>query len=112
MNSTFGRLGWMAMRCTQCPTAAVGSGMYWECRPWLIGRQLRPPSSLRNVPAAEIAVNMRSGLVGSITMVCKHMPPAPGAHWGPDSWPRSPASSCHVAPPSVLRNKAASSTPA
>src|SRR5437763_10088667 len=44
-------------------------------------------------------------------MVCRHMPPAPGCQ----SWPfalRSPASSCQVFPPSVERNKAASSTPA
>jgi hypothetical protein len=100
------------MRCTQWPTSAVGSGMYCECRPWLIGRQVLPPSSVRNVPAAEIAVKMRSGLVGSSTIVCRHMPPAPGANAGPDSWPRSPASSCQLAPPSVVRNSAASSTPA
>src|SRR5881394_167643 len=40
------------------------------------------------------------------------MPPAPGCHWGPVPWPRSPASSCHVVPASLERNSAASSTPA
>src|SRR5690606_27031385 len=45
-------------------------------------------------------------------IVCRHMPPAPGCHFGPESWPRSPASSCQDLPPSVERNNAASSTPA
>src|SRR5437879_7836273 len=48
MNSTLGRDGCSAMRCTQWPTSAVGSGMYWECRPRLIGRHVVPPSSVRN----------------------------------------------------------------
>ena len=33
--------------------------MYWEREPWLMGRQVLPPSLLRNVPAAEMATNMR-----------------------------------------------------
>src|SRR5258705_7011697 len=40
------------------------------------------------------------------------MPPAPGCHIGPVPWPRSPASSCQVVPPSLERNRPASSTPA
>ena len=93
MNSTFGRDGCMAMRCTQWPTSAFGSGMYSERSPRLIGRQVLPPSSVRNAPAAEMAMKMRLGLVGSSRMVCRHMPPAPGCHRGPVPWPRRPGSS-------------------
>src|SRR5207244_11823012 len=45
-------------------------------------------------------------------IVCRPMPPAPGCHFGPDSWPRSPESSCQDLPPSVVLKIAASSTPA
>src|SRR5882724_3775104 len=45
-------------------------------------------------------------------MVWRHSPPAPGCHLGPVPWPRSPASSCQVVPPSLVRNSPASSTPA
>src|SRR5579864_305681 len=112
MNSTPGRAGFMAMWCTQCPTSAVGSGMYFEYSPLLIGFQVAPPSSVRNAPAAEIAMYMRCALVGSRMIVCRHMPPAPGCHFGPVPCPRSPESSCQFLPPSVERNSAASSTPA
>src|ERR1019366_5328968 len=54
---------------------------------------------------------MRPGLLGSRMMVCRHIPPAPGCHFGPVPWPRSPGSSCQLVPPSVERNRAASSTP-
>src|SRR2546425_8368116 len=54
---------------------------------------------------------MRLGLLGSCMMVCRTIPPAPGCQRCPFAL-RSPASSCHVCPPSVERNKAASSTPA
>src|SRR2546428_749600 len=40
MNSTLGRERCSAMRCTQWPISAFGSGMYCESRPWLIGFQL------------------------------------------------------------------------
>src|SRR6266576_3229897 len=112
MNSAFGRDRCRAMRCTQCPTSALGSGMYCECRPRLIGFQVLPPSSVRNAPAAEMAMYIRFGLAGSSRIVWRHMPPAPGCHLGPVPWPRSPASSCHVLPPSLVRNSPASSTPA
>ena len=56
MNSTSGRDGCIAMRWTQWPTSASGSGMYCECRPRLIGFQVLPPSSVRNAPAAEMAM--------------------------------------------------------
>src|SRR5216110_3187939 len=112
MNSTPGRERCSAMRCTQWPTSAVGSGMYCECRPRLIGFQVLPPSSERNAPAAEIATYIRRAFVGSSRMVWRHIPPAPGCHLGPVPWPRRPASSCHVLPPSLVRNRAASSTPA
>src|SRR5437867_12298792 len=54
---------------------------------------------------------MRLGLLGSCTIVCRHSPPAPGCQRCPFAL-RSPASSCHVCPPSLDRNRAASSTPA
>src|SRR5215467_11363657 len=55
---------------------------------------------------------MRLGLLWSKMMLCRHMPPAPGCHFGPVPWPRKPESSCQDLPPSVERNRAASSTPA
>src|SRR2546425_3628788 len=110
MNSTLGRDRFSAMRCTQWPTSAFGSGMYCERRPRLIGFHDLPPSSERNAPAAEMATYMRRGLVGSSRIVWRHIPPAPGCHLGPVPWPRRPGSSCHVLPPSVVRNSPASST--
>ena len=53
-----------------------------------------PPSSVRNAPAAEIATKMRCGSCGSKTIVCRHMPPAPGCHAGPVPCRRNPLSSC------------------
>src|SRR5437016_3378109 len=90
MNSTLGRERCSAMRCTQCPTSASGSGMYCECRPRLIGFHVLPPSSVRKAPAAEMAMYMRFGLAGSSRIVWRHIPPAPGCHLGPVPWPRSP----------------------
>ena len=46
--------------------------------PRFVGCQVWPASSVRNTPAAEIAMKIRSGLPGSRTMVCSAMPPAPG----------------------------------
>ena len=112
MNSRSGFDGCIARRCTQWPISAVGSGRNPECRPRLMVFQVRPPSSVRNEPAAEMATNIRSGSLGSSRIVCRHIPPAPGIHAAPVSWPRRPASSCHDSPPSVVRNSAASSTPA
>src|ERR1019366_2876198 len=86
--------------------------MYWDFSPRLIGFHVSPASSLRKAPAAEIAMNILLGSLGSRRIVCRHMPPAPGCQRGPEPWPRSPGSSCHVVPPSMERNKAASSTPA
>jgi hypothetical protein len=37
----------------------VGSGMCSERSPRLIGRQVLPPSSVRNAPAAEMAMKIR-----------------------------------------------------
>jgi hypothetical protein len=96
MNSTFGRDRCMAMRWTQWPTSAVGSGICSDRSPLFIGRHVLPASSLRNTPAAEIAMNIRSGRAGSTTIVCRHIPPAPGCQTLPDSCVRSPGSSCHV----------------
>src|SRR5437763_10512694 len=86
--------------------------MYCERSPRLIGFQLLPPSSVRNAPAAEIAIQIRFGSLGSRMMVCRHMPPAPGCHLGPVPCPRKPDSSCQSFPPLVERKIAASSTPA
>src|SRR6202007_3383442 len=86
--------------------------MYCDFSPRLIGRHVSPASSLRNAPAAEIATNIRLELLGSRTIVCRHIPPAPGCHLGPVPWPRKPESSFQFSPPSVERNNAASSTPA
>src|SRR5438132_14420388 len=55
---------------------------------------------------------MRPGSVGSIKIVWRHKPPAPGAHFDPVACSRSPLSSCQLFAPSVVRNIAASSTPA
>ena len=112
MKSTVGRERCMAMRWTQWPTSAVGSGMPSDLSPRLIGRQVLPPSSDRNAPAAEMATKMRSGSAGSRRIVCRHMPPAPGCHEEPEECVRSAGSSCQVWPPSLVRNSAASSTPA
>src|SRR5258705_109399 len=65
MNNTPGREGCSASRWTQWPTSALGSGIYWECSPRLIGRHVSPPSSLRNAPAAEIPLYRRRGSMGS-----------------------------------------------
>ena len=37
--------------------------MYWDFSPRLIGFQVLPPSSVRKAPAAEMAMNMRLGLL-------------------------------------------------
>src|SRR5207244_10522246 len=112
MNSTPGRLGFIAMWCTQCPISASWSGIYCERSPRLIGFQVLPPSSVRKAPAAEMAIQIRCGLLGSRIIVCRHKPPAPGCHLGPVPWPRNPGSSFQFFPPSVERKMAASSTPA
>src|SRR5579863_6923430 len=86
--------------------------MYFEYSPLLIGFHVLPPSSVRNAPAAEIAMYIRSGLLGSRMIECRHIPPAPGCQSGPVPCPRSPGISFQLTPPSVERNIAASSTPA
>src|SRR6476660_6086139 len=86
--------------------------MYDDLRPWLIGVHVLPLSSLRNDPADEMAVMIRSLLVGSRMIVCRHRPPAPGAHVGAVLWVRRPDSSSHDVPPLVDLKSAASSTPA
>ena len=58
-----------------------------------MGFQVRPASSERKAPAAEMAMTMRLGLVGSRMMVWRQRPPAPGCQWGPDSVWRRPGSS-------------------
>src|SRR4051794_15613481 len=112
MNRTPGFFECMHMWCTQNPTSGVFSGRYGFVRPLLIGVHFLPPSSVRKAPAAEIAIHIRFLLLGSRMIVCRPMPPAPGDHFGPVPWPRSPAISFHDLPPSVDLNRAASSTPA
>ncbi len=113
MNNVAGRAGCISTWCTQKPTSGSSSGSVpCDRSPRLTGRQAAPPSSLRNVPAAEIATNIRPACSGSRMIVCRHIPPAPGCQPGPDSCVRSPVSSVQVAPPSPVRNSAASSTPA
>src|SRR5882724_5109665 len=112
MNNVSGRDLCCAIRCTQCPTSASVLGIYCDLRPRLIGFHVLPASSLRNAPAAEIAMNILPLTVGSSRIVCRHIPPAPGCHFGPVPCPRKPESSSHVRPPFVVRNNAASSTPA
>ena len=72
----------------------VRVGNVLRLSPRLIGFHVLPPSSVRKAPAAEMAMYMRLGLVGSSRIVCSPMPPAPGDHFGPVPWPRRPASSC------------------
>src|SRR3977135_4377421 len=86
--------------------------MYCECRPRLIGFQVLPASSERKAPGAEMATDSRRRFVGSSRIVGRHIHTATGCHLGPVPWPRRPASSCQVVPPSLERNNAASSTPA
>src|ERR1700676_1449975 len=100
------------MRCTQWPTSAEGFGIVSDTRPLLIGFHVCPASSLRNAPAAEMAIYIRSLFFGSSRMVCRHMPPAPGCQCGPESCLRSPDNSIQLTPPSVDLNSAASSMPA
>ena len=64
--------------------------MYAERSPWLIGVHVSPPSSVRNAPAAEMAMNIRCGFDGSSTIVCRHRPPAPGCQREPEPCSRSP----------------------
>src|SRR5437660_9870069 len=77
-----------------------------------MGRHDAPASSDRKVPADEIAAKIRSWLLGSMTIVWRHIPPAPGAHSAAVLWVRKPGSSLQVLPPSGDSNRAASSTPA
>src|SRR5258707_13941361 len=86
--------------------------MIADLSPLLIGFHVLPPSSVLNAPAAEIAIKIRLGSLGSRMTVCRHMPPAPGAQCGPEPCPRKPESSSQFCPPSAERNSAASSTPA
>ena len=78
MNSVFGRDGCIAMRCTQWPTSAFGSGMYCDFKPAVD----RLPG-LAAVVGAERAGRGDGdvdalGLFGSSRIVCRPMPPAPG----------------------------------
>ena len=49
-------------------------------------------------PRPRCAANIRPGVAGSRMIVCRHIPPAPGCQDGPESWPRSPGSSCQLLP--------------
>src|SRR5260370_20345159 len=112
MKSVFGRDGCIARRWTQWPTSASWSGMVLDRKPRFAGCHDLPPSSVRKTPADEIAPYIRSCLLGSIRMVCRHRPPAPGAQVADVSWVRRPGSSAQVWPASSDLKMAASSTPA
>ena len=43
-------------------------------------------------------MKIRPGLLGSRRIVCRHIPPAPGCHFGPEPWPRSPGKFLPVLP--------------
>src|SRR5713226_4002813 len=58
--------------------------MYSDLNPRLIGFHVFPASSLRKAPADEIAAKIRLGLLSSRMIVCRHRPPAPGAHDRPE----------------------------
>ena len=70
-----------------------GRGMPSDSRPLLTGCQVTPrvigAEDARRGDGDEDPV----GVLGSSTMVCRHMPPAPGCHCGPEPCSRSPASS-------------------
>src|SRR5262245_55785575 len=107
-----GRYMYLAIVLTLVQICATASGSsLLDFRPLFTGRQVSPPSSVRNAPAAEMATNMRLGLSGLRIMVWRHIPPAPGCQRSPLT-PRSPESSCQVLPPSLVRKRPASSTPA
>src|SRR5689334_545281 len=59
-----------------------------------------------------MATKRRSLSLGSITIVCRHMPPAPGAHSEAVLCSRRAGSSAQLLPPSLDSKRAASSTPA
>ena len=112
MNSTSGRDGCIAMRCTQWPTSAVGSGMYsrvqapvdrFPRRAGVVGAE-----RARGRDGDEHPLRDRSGPEGSCAGTCRLRPAASA---DPEPWPRNPESSCQDLPPSVVRNNAASSTP-
>src|SRR3989441_7293129 len=63
------------------------------CRPRFIGRHVLPASSVRKTPAAEMAMKIRPGWLGSRRIVCRHNPPAPGCQEDAEPWPRSPGRS-------------------
>ena len=109
MYSVSGRDGCASTWCTQCPTSAPESGMPSECSPRFTGRHVSPESSDRNVPAAEIAANIRDPCR---MIVCRQRPPAPGCQPGADGCTRRPVSSVQVRPPSADLYSAASSPPA
>src|SRR6185436_12569165 len=100
------------MRWTQWPTSAVGFGRYFEYRPFVIAFQVFPPSSDRKAPAEEMATKSRDWFFGSMRIVWRHRPPAPGIHAEPVLCSRRPESSVQFWPPSVDLKIAASSTPA
>ena len=84
MKSVSGRDGCIAMRWTQWPTSALGSGMYCDSQAAVD----RLPRSCRR-RRCETRRRRRSrcrcasGSLRSSRIVCRPMPPAPGCHLGP-----------------------------
>ena len=112
MKSVSGRPGCIARLWTQWPSGASGSGRNSERRPPVAMLHESPPSSVRKAPAAEIATNIRRVSAGSMRMVCRHIPPAPGCQSAPRPCERSAGSSATSPRRRSDPNSPASSTPA
>ena len=87
--------------------------MYCDFSPRLIGFQVLPPSSVRNAPAAEMAMKHPLG-IGRVEQdrVQAHAAGARLPAWAPSRARAGRTAHASVWPPSVERNSAASSTPA
>src|SRR5438093_9901156 len=102
----------MTSLCTHCPVSGGGPGTKSARTPRLRGSHETPPSTVSNVPTAEMATHIRSRSVGCGMIVWRMRPPAPGDHVGRDGWFVKPWTWLHVRPPSSLRNRPAGPTPA
>src|SRR6266849_9759080 len=95
-----------------CPNSGYLIGEK-SARVFLLAKtQLRPASSVRMQPTAEMPIHILEAFDGSGMMVCRHNPPAPGSQRSRVGWSASPALKFQVTPPSVLTHRLAGSTPA
>ena len=89
------------------------SGMNSARMPLLRVCQVAPPSArLEHADGRDARPTSASASVGWGTIEWRISPPAPGPHSGRLGWFVRPSTCCQVAPPSVLRNSPAGSTPA